>query len=197
MISYDIEELADHDLPIKNWLHTALQPGDVFWDIGAHVGSMARIGIEHGAETVAIEPNPFASSRLIENVPEATIIVAAAWRKTGEFLSLWFNPDGNTGDVRALREPSTRVRVSTVSIDDLAKTLPPPSILKIDAQGAEGEILYGGERTLAETRAILLEISDDHLEQQGTSREKIRQWLEERDWLIVPFNHWNWLAVRQ
>jgi FkbM family methyltransferase len=46
--------------------------------------------------------------------------------------------------------------VVTMSIDTIAKTLPPPTVLKIDVEGAEVDVLQGGERTISNYRPTIL-----------------------------------------
>jgi hypothetical protein len=53
--------------------------------------------------------------------------------------------------------------IKTVVIDDLLKAgqLPAPSFVKIDVEGAEGQVLQGMRRTLASAKpALFIECSD-------------------------------------
>jgi hypothetical protein len=53
---------------------------------------------------------------------------------------------------------STRL-VPTVTLDWLAARFPAPDVLKIDVEGAELAVLVGGSRVLADSRAVICEVS--------------------------------------
>jgi FkbM family methyltransferase len=46
--------------------------------------------------------------------------------------------------------------VITMRIDTLSRTLAPPTVIKIDVEGAEIRVLEGGEATISEYRSVIL-----------------------------------------
>ena len=89
--------------------------------------------------------------------------------------------------------------VPTMRIDTLATTLPPPTVLKIDVEGAEIEVLEGGEMTIARYRpVVLIEGPKELWDQMQAFFEKHRYALfdgdsEEQSPLSHPI--WNTVAV--
>jgi len=133
-----------------------LQPGDVFYDVGAHLGwhAVVAASIAEDVEVVAFEPHPKTASRL------ATVLQATGQDATIKQLALYDRPGtveftaapaagahvaGARGD-----HPDATISVDTVDGDSLVERgeIRPPDILKVDAEGAEAEVLAGLERTI-------------------------------------------------
>ncbi len=133
-----------------------LKPGDVVYEIGAHVGlyvlgSCCKVGPE--GHVYAFEPLPrnvkylrrHAELNLLSN---CTVVEAAVCDSSG-FRS--FN--ANCCHSEAHLSPAGATRVPAMSIDEFLLGGPdrrPPCAIKIDARGSELEILSGGRRTLGE-----------------------------------------------
>jgi FkbM family methyltransferase len=137
-----------------------LRPGMVVFDIGAHAGyytllAAPRVG-ENG-RVVAFEPNPNNVYYLkrhinINKLGNVTVYEGAVSDRSAEMR---FDPshDSSMGRLSALG-PMT---VKTVSLDDwIAKAITsPPSLLKIDVEGAEKAVLEGATNLLRTTRPVI------------------------------------------
>jgi len=145
-----------------------LKPSTVF-DIGAARGEWAVLssGFFPDANYLLVEPlTEFtgALTRAQAKMSRATVIQAAAAASSGPRplnvhsdlvgSSLLHESEGpgTDGVVRIVRG---------VPIDDLAfeNAAGPPYLFKIDVQGAELEVLAGATRVLADTQALVLEVS--------------------------------------
>lgn len=133
-----------------------LHSGDVVYDIGAHVGlytllSSSRVGPE--GHVYAFEPSPKNVGYLkrhiqLNGLRNCTVVEAAVSDRTG---SGRFDPTEHTSAGRL--SDSGEMTVRTLSLDEFVFASPgrlPPTAIKIDAEGAELEVLRGGSRTLAE-----------------------------------------------
>jgi len=146
-------------------LDELLAPGDVFVDVGASTGvytvlAARRVGV--GGRVVALEPYPEVFAMLEHNVRANRLtnvhlhnLCAAASAGRRE---LWLNfaRPSLFGLVR--RDPSARaLAVNAVALDDLvrAEGLARLDYLKIDAEGAESEILAGAAATIQTLRPIV------------------------------------------
>ena len=134
-------------------------PGDVVFDIGAHVGNRARALAALGCRVIALEPQPdFARMLrlLFRRNARIQVVEAAVTGATGEeWLSVSErNPTVSTTapawqQARA-REPgfggvdwNRRLRVRTVTADSLIAQYGRPSFIKIDVEGGEPAVLDG------------------------------------------------------
>ena len=155
-------------------------PGTVVYDVGAALGghTTAFAKMASVAEIVAFEPLAESYARLrrsTENLPhvrcfqlalgerEATLpLNRSAWRNTSSFLDV--------SDVTRAEFPlAARIDgielVRVARLDDVVAEyhLPPPDVVKIDAQGYEDRVISGGSRTLAAARVCVIEVSFEPL----------------------------------
>jgi len=163
-------DLAKIDPALLNAAKSTVTRGDVVWDIGANVGlfSFAAAGLAGpDGQVYSVEPDTFlvgllrrsaalpnvaALVRVIplavaDNVALAEFHIAARARASN---SLANHGATQTGGVRE------RQTVMIVTLDWLATQIPPPAVIKIDAEGAEVRILAGGRELLRRHKPKLI-----------------------------------------
>lgn len=139
-----------------------IQPGDLVFDVGAHVGDRARAFRKLGARVVAVEPQPGLATTLrffYGRDRNVTIEEKAVGRQPGSIeLSMNLdNPTVSTASsdfIAAAHDApgwegqrwSKRVRVSVTTLDELIARHGLPSFIKIDVEGFEAEALAGLSR---------------------------------------------------
>lgn len=181
---------GDNELPVQSTLQRCLQPGDVFYDIGANVGFLSVVGAHcvgpQGA-VHAFEPLPANVALVRRNASlngfaqivvhpiavgdvtgRAQLVVAAY--SGGSALAAVEAPPDATGE-------SIEVDISTV--DALVERgLPPPTLVKIDVEGAELLVLKGMELVCARhAPRILYELDGVSEEALEPKRVECERWL--------------------
>jgi FkbM family methyltransferase len=147
-----------------------IEPGDVVWDIGANIGlfSFAAASIA-GPEglVVALEPDAWlvqllrrsaleqpAGSASVQVVPAAvasevslrTLCLASRSRAANYLAEFGTTQTGGSREQQS---------VIAVTLDWLMDSLPAPSVLKIDVEGAELEVLKGAHRLFETVRPVV------------------------------------------
>ena len=160
---------------------TWVREGDHVWDIGANVGvlTFCAAGIVGGAGSVlAVEPDVFLSyllqkSRVANDrqFPNVSVLSAAVSDKVG-FARLQIANRGRAANsliAQDNRQVSNGIRyeqnVTTVTLDSLLEEFHPPTLVKIDVEGAERMVLLGGQRILESIRPkIYIEVGGNESE---------------------------------
>lgn len=144
-----------------------LDAGDVVYDIGAHVGlytllSSRRVGPT--GHVYAFEPSPRNADYLryhieLNRLTNCTVIEAAVSMSS---CSLAFDP--TELDSAGHLSKSGALKVRAISIDEFASNARPPTSMKINAEGAEMDVLNGGQATVSRCRPfIFLSTHSDEL----------------------------------
>jgi FkbM family methyltransferase len=155
---------------IRDWIG----PTDVVWDIGANMGLFAIPAALKASRVYAFEPDVELAHNLCRSLRlranrglNATVICAAVSNVDGTAnfeISKFSRAMNKLEAVGRWRQSTVTVEqiriVPTLSIDTLANSLAPPTILKIDVESAEMLVLEGGAATIAAHRpSILIECS--------------------------------------
>jgi FkbM family methyltransferase len=156
-----------HEFNDMAFLLHFLTPEDVFFDIGANVGSYTllasgvckakTIAIEASANTAIITGKNINLNQLQHKV---TLIDAAAGAEIGT-ISFSKNEDTTNHIISADELQNTDAEtVKVIKVDDLTITHK-PALIKIDVEGFEAEVLKGMSETLKQNslKAIIIELN--------------------------------------
>lgn len=158
---------------VLRWITEYLKPGDVFFDVGAHYGWMSMVAARRtgrNGRVVAFEPSPSSVDFLryhkrvnrltqMEIVPKA---VTGADAATTPFILVGhgdavMNSLIDIEEVRNDPRGRTVIQVEAVTLDSYSRqTGLVPTMVKIDAEGAELWICEGARRLLAENHPTLI-----------------------------------------
>ena len=186
---------ADYESAVQKFLGEHLRTGDTFYEVGAHIGFLSMgaarlVGTE--GEVVAFEADPENISRIEEHLlrnalPQARIVSRAVWSHAGKLRFRRASPlsSRNTGFVQEEPVPgrgSDVIEVEGVTLDDYVRGQRPPSLIKIDVEGAELHVLKGGEGLISENKPLILcEVHSAELAAQ------VDKWLLEKGYSLEWF----------
>lgn len=180
---------------LQKCLAANLWRGQVFYDIGAHIGFMSLVGarlIGAAGKVYAFEADPVNALRIshhaaLNGLAQIDVIGSAVW---SECTSLAFQRDsasssGNRGVVVGVGPKGAIpeiVRVEATTVDAFVLEHLPPAVIKIDVEGAESEVLKGADRVTREVKPVVIcEIHNNNAAEYAS------------DWLAGRGYVWKWL----
>ncbi len=142
-----------------------LRADDVVWDVGAHLGwhAVVAASVAPGVTVEAFEPHPAVADRLREVVTAAdrdiSIHEVALGDRDGTVaFSADPSPAARVADAQPTAPIDSTIDVEGARGDSLvaADRVAPPDVLKIDAEGADADVLRGLRQTIETHRPRLL-----------------------------------------
>lgn len=179
---------------VRKFIGAHLNPGEIFFDLGGYVGWHAIFGakcVEDEGRVVCFEPSPsnlkYLSYHQQKNAFSQMQIEnrAVSHSSEGEVSFQLFNKGDSssnslTFNSENVRENTTKVKVSTVTLDDYTREHQlRPKLIKIDVEGAELGVLHGAKSVLEISRPILILAVHPHWLPTGQETEDILGFLRE------------------
>jgi len=149
-----------------------LDPACCFYDVGAHIGYYSLIAsrlIGKAGRIVAFEPDPANLEVLKKNlsrngVTRVEVVSVALWshcgvvafrRSAAEELAASSRRGAVAGE-GGIDSDAGLIRLEALTVDAYATKGVQPTMIKIDVEGAEVEVLKGAQGTLSRERPVVL-----------------------------------------
>ena len=151
----------------------ATQPGGTLIDCGANIGELGIWARSHGLAYIPFEPEPLEAlcCDLNNFGGSSRTQRRALWKETAT-LPFYSKPDSADSSLIAPRGDWQRTEVEAVTLDStldltwLAKA-PGTVIFKVEAEGAEPEVLEGSVKTLSEVDWVAIDCGPERGEQRA------------------------------
>ncbi|MCK4665630.1 FkbM family methyltransferase [Candidatus Dependentiae bacterium] len=148
---------------IQDIFKSILKKGDIFFDIGAHVGFFSVLAsriIGNDGKVFAFEPYPRNICYLKEHIninhlKNIQVYEDAVMDKVGE---MYFQIDTDRAKAQGKVADSGDFKIKTVSLDSLYQEgkIPLPNSMKIDVEGGEVLVIKGAISILKEAKPIII-----------------------------------------
>lgn len=157
-------------------LFLSLQAGDVVWDVGANVGYYTKrfaAAVGPGGHVVAFEPFPATADRLraeLEGTANYSLMVTALGAGMGKVkMESGTDALGATNRIVDGRSDGIVIAITTGDYIVSKGDVPAPTVVKIDTEGFEMDVLHGMAEVLARptTRAVFVEVHFGLLAKRG------------------------------
>jgi FkbM family methyltransferase len=183
-----------YEVHLQKALLAHLQPGSVVYDVGAHIGVVSIFASELVGSTGAVfafEADPENAKRIEDHVRrnslgQIQVFSCAVWSSPGQlsFERASAQSSRNQGSVVATSgQAKDVIVVQSISLDNFAHEHLPPTLIKIDVEGAEAEVLRGCEQIFSRSHPVL--ICEVH---HRDAEEQVCPWLSQRGYSL------EWLA---
>lgn len=158
-----------------------VERGDLVIDIGANIGEFARAASRTASRVMAIEPDPVAFECLSRNVAEAYALAFSDHSGWQDFYLSSRDADSSLIEPKRYNQKST---IQVMTLDDFVATndIERIDLLKLEAEGAEPEVLAGAERALSITRKVSIDCGPERMGEP--TRDAVLEFLQQHDFVI-------------
>lgn len=189
------------DIGDLRFLWKVLQPGMVFFDVGAYHGLYTVVAAKklgRQGRLVAFEPSPreirrFRLHMRLNGVPSARLEPFAVSTRLGR-LKLFTVVSGFTGmnslTHPPIQDPVQEIVVDSVPLDEylVQEGITRIDVMKVDTEGAELEVFAGAQRVLSEYRPLIIcEVLDWVTRAWGYPAREIVNCLKQKDYRWFEF----------
>lgn len=174
----NFEDISPNESATQTYLTRIIQPGDVFYDIGANIGAyVVWLNVAFNLKaTVAFEPSPDNFAVLCRNLSLNKghhIALPVAVSDRSGYGRMFQREEGagsangfivNYSGAMVAAPPASRsyiVRQEPVDAMISAGLIPPPDVVLIDVDGGEISVLRGMTGALQGVRALIVEVADN------------------------------------
>jgi FkbM family methyltransferase len=184
-----------YELQVQTALLTHLKPGSVLYDVGAHIGvvSMFASGlVGSGGAIFAFEADPENAERIRahaqrNNLSHIQVFSYAVWSSDGQvrFERASADSSRNQGSVAKLSTGPRQdvIAVESITLDSFANGHLLPTLIKVDVEGTEAEVLRGCSQIFVRSQPVV--ICEIHNRQ---AEEDVSKYLRQRNYSL------KWLA---
>ena len=184
-----------------------LNPTGIVVDIGANLGEFGlffsrKFHPNYDCQVIFFEPDPIEFAALSKNVSKTnhTAVCKALWKEKG---SLTFYHSNQTGDSTLIKphefDSTSTLMTSTLDFElEQLETVPPDAIIdliKIEAEGAEPEILQGAMSTLRRTKYVVVDCGPERGIKKESTLMSTVHFLQEHGFLWIHFTPGRYSAL--
>jgi len=170
---WTVPELVD---PTEAFVRSLLRPGDAFVDVGANVGTISALAaglVGEAGRVVAIEPHPRTFAYLQRTIAanELTNVVCLQRACGAAPGVVGLTDQRRKDDNNRVDETGSGRAVQMVTLGSVLRdlSLDTVSLLKIDVEGFEGEVLRGLGSEASRVAALYVEVIEANAHRFGDS----------------------------
>jgi FkbM family methyltransferase len=188
---------GQHEVEVQRAIVELLRAGDTFWDVGAHIGFFSLIAsriVLSSGRVHAFEPYGPSRARLqtnldLNNAGNVSVSPQAVAAKAGlaQFYAARETPMWTL--VRGMGEGPS-IEVSCTTLDEQADVLGEPTLIKVDVEGAEVDVLRGASRLLVSEHppSLIVEFTNDDMRLEAALLYPSWRFVQltNRHWILRP-----------
>ena len=142
---------------------------DVIIDIGANNGDF-YLCFDKKINYYGFEPSPVVYSNLEYNIKNQNLFNKAVWKSEEENLEFYLKDEFGDSSIIPIKNFSEKISIQAITLDKIIDKIKNPiKLIKIEAEGAEPEILQGLKKNIPSVEYITIDCGFERgVEEQST-----------------------------
>lgn len=163
------------------------KPKDLVIDCGANIGDLKLYFEENKIEVdyVGIEPSKSEYNCLIKNIYPSSAYNLALW-SANETIDFYISSDNADSSIFMPRRYIKKVSIKAIRLDDIIFN--PIKLLKLEAEGAEMDVLIGAQKILSKIEYISADLGCEKGIEESSPFVEVKDWLIENNFYLVQYN---------
>ena len=166
---------------------------DVIVDCGANNGDLS-LCFDKKVKYVGIEPSPEIFKNLKHNVKKQTLINAALWKTSKKKIQFYLSDDFGDSSIIPIKNWKKIINIKTIRLDEILSNYKKVKLVKIEAEGAEPEILLGGIKSLKKVEFISIDVGFERGLDQSSTLVECTNFMLRNNFSLIDFR-WDRLVL--
>ena len=161
---------------------------DIIIDVGANIGDF-YLNFNKKINYFAIEASPIVYSILEKNINNQNLINKAVFDTDDKTIPFYLDDENADSSAIKISNYTSKINIKTITLDTLLKKIDNPvKLIKLEAEGAEIEILKGLNQNLHKVAYITIDCGFERgIEKQSTLKECLN-YLLKKNFEIIDFS---------
>lgn len=159
---------------------------DLIVDCGANNGDF-YLCFDKYINYIGIEPSPITFENLQFNIKSQRLINKAIWNKNNTSHDFYLSDNFGDSSVIEIKNYTKKINIETCTLDSILSNEKKVKLIKIEAEGAEPEALYGLKESISKVEYIVVDVGFERgLNQESTMKECVN-YLLKNNFEIIDF----------
>jgi FkbM family methyltransferase len=160
---------------------------DVIIDIGANNGDF-YLCFDKKIEYYGIEPSPTVFLNLEYNVKNQNLINKGVWSSSIKEIEFFLKDESGDSSIIPINNFIKKIKIETTTLDEIIDKINKPiKLIKIEAEGAEPEILEGFKKNLDNTKYITIDCGFERGVKQTSTIAQCSNYLINNNFEMIDF----------
>jgi len=162
---------------------------DYIIDCGANNGDFFLCFLGIKINYIGIEPSKIEFSNLKNNIKNVKLINKVALDKSSQKVDFYISSEFGDSSVYQMKENVPSTKIDTITLDEIINNnIKKVKIIKIEAEGAEPEILYGLKKNLKKVEYITIDVGPERGFLAETTLVPCVNYLLSNKFILIDFN---------
>ena len=162
---------------------------DIIIDCGANNGDLHLYFRDKKITYIGIEPSPIEFSNLEHNVKDSLLINKALYKNSSLELDFYVSSEYGDSSLIKITDYSEIIKVKSITLDEILDKYKKIKLIKLEAEGAEPEILEGLVKSINKVEYISIDVGLERGVNKESTLVQCTNYLIKKDFDLIGFNH--------